>query len=715
MSFANALNWLKLPGSSMARATPPVSPAAPPARRSVPPSPQYLPVLGYGELIQRTGVEGMVRRISSSLGLALTSDQRDLEPLLRRLAEFVQLLPASESHHHAQPGGLLIHLLEVARYALHFRGGYRLPLGTTPEDQMQHGARCSYAVLVGALLHDIGKPLADLKVELAIGHDFRPWVPMAGSMKEQGGEWYCVDFPEPGERDYGVHSRLAIVLLQRLVPPASLSWLAQYPPVLQELAEYLSGEASAKDSALAKIVGDADRRSVEENLLAGPRTRFATARAVPLIERLMEGLRRLLAEGGVPLNRAGATGYCDGESLWCVAKTLAEAVRTYVASHEEQRSGAAGIPSDNNRLFDTWQEYGALVPTREGGAIWTVTVTIGAWQQTFTVLRFPLDRLYADAARYPRALPAGSVQVIESSAEPNPTSESTDIADGGVATSPEDAVQEAPSPVADPVRTAVRQSADAPDATASAAREDPDRYDRCKADDDSPGPQQRAAFDAGAASIKEGEPAYLPDTESAAALDGEAIIAHGRGSNDVPIPDQVSAPVRPLEKARVPSRSIAARAGARQPRPNAERFMAWVQEGIATGALPYNESMARVHFVPEGMLLVTPAIFRDFAQAHPEAIEQAHTEDGRTPEPWKQVQRDFQKSRYPVIADAAGAGRSYLLHYTIKGAGGRQLSVMLVPEPERFFNPVPPPNAMIQSKQKAVVAEDVDSPQQSEV
>ncbi|MBU9478019.1 MobH family relaxase [Burkholderia multivorans] len=718
MAFADVLDWLRLPRSPIVQAMPPVSPSvppAPPARRSVPPSPQYLPVLGYRELIQRTGVEGMVLRIASSLGLSPESEQRDLEPLLQRLAEFVQLLPASESHHHAQPGGLLIHLLEVARYALHFREGYRLPLGASPEDQMKHGARCSYAVLVAALLHDIGKPLADLKVELAAGHDVRPWVPMAGSMNEQGGAWYRVDFPAPGERDYGAHSRLAIVLLQRLVPLASLSWLAQYPPVLQELAGYLSGEVSSKDSALAKIVGEADRRSVAENLLAGPRTRFATARAVPLIERLMEGLRRLLAEGGVPLNRAGATGYSDGESLWCVAKTLAEAVRTYVAAHEEQRSGAAGIPADNNRLFDTWQEYGAVVPTPEGGAIWTITVTIGIWKQTFTVLRFPLDRLYADPARYPRALPAGSLQVVEVSAAPNSTSESTDIVDGDATPPPTEPAGQASSSVADPVTKEVDQGVGAPDAAASTAREDPDRRDRRKADDDSPGPQERAAFDAVAPTMNVGEPAYLPEAESAVVPDDEAVIAHGRGSDDVPIPDLVSAPVRPRKKARVPSRSIASREGARQPRPNAERFMAWVQEGIATGALPYNEAMARVHFVPEGMLLVTPAIFRDFAQAHPDAIEQNATEDGHPPERWKQVQRDFQKSGYPVTADAGGAGRSYLLHYTIKGAGGRQLSVMLVPEPERFFNPVPPANAMIQSKQKAVVAEDADSPESSEV
>lgn len=711
MTFANVLTRLKMPRSST---SPPPAPPASPAKRGMPPSPQYLPVLEHSELIERTGVAGTVLRIGASLGLSPESGQRDLEPLLRRLTEFVQLLPASESHHHAQPGGLLIHLFEVARYALHLREGYRLPLGASPEDQMRHGARCSYAVLVAALLHDIGKPLADLKIELAAGHEVRPWVPMAGSMNEQGGDWYRVDFPAPGERDYGAHSRLAIVLLQRLVPPASLSWLAGYPPLLQELAAYLSGDGSgkesakgsAKNSALAKIVGDADRRSVAENLLAGPRTRFATARAVPLVERLMEGLRRFLAEGGVPLNRAGATAYCDGESLWCVAKTLAEAVRNYLASNEEQQSGAAGIPTDNNRLFDTWQEYGALVPTPEGGAIWTIAVAIGAWTQTFTVLRFPLTRLYADPARYPRALAAGSIQVIKSGTEPKPAGEPAGNADGGVTPKPAESAPQASSPVAEAATTAVGQSDEAPDSAASTARGEQDWPDRHQADDDSPGSHEIVAFDAGARSINEDEPAYLPDTESAAALTDEVVASHGKPEDDAPVPDQVSAPVRPREKSRVPSRSVAARAGARRPRPNAERFLAWVQEGVANGCLPYNESMARVHFVPEGMLLVTPAIFRDFAQVHPESIEQTPAEDGRTPEPWKQVQRDFQKSGYPVTADGGGAGRSYLLHYNIKGAGGRQLSVMLVPEPERFFNPVPPPNAMIQSKQKAVVAED---------
>lgn len=718
MALSTALTWLGLSPPASARPTQaaslPASSAAPVVLRRAP-SAQHLPVLGYVELLNTTGMQGAVRRIGSSVGLSTENERRDVTPLIQRLTEFVQLLPASESHHHAQPGGLLIHLLEVARYALHFREGYRLPLGASPEDQMRHGARCSYAVLAGALLHDIGKPLCDLKVELVSGTEDRPWVPLAGSMNEQGGQWYRVDFPEPAQRDYGAHARLPIVLLQRLVPCASLGWLAQYPPVLDELAAYLSGDTGAKDGALAKIVSEADRRSVAQNLLAGPRTRFASARTVPLIERLMEGLRRLLAQGEVPLNRAGATAYCDGESLWCVAKTLAQAVRAYVVRHEQQQPGAAGIPSDNNRLFDTWQEYGALVPTPEGGAIWTVEVTVGNWQQIFTVLRFPLERLYADPGRYPRALPPGAVRVVEAGKDEQPASE-CDISSATPATAE---VQPDPSGPDDPEQPVSPDSSRVlVDAQMDAHTAEPvGTPPMLLTMPDLPG----AAGDGSAPVLAEGvsEPSsrddtadFLPDSQSASAVQVEATRSREVSKADGPVPDLVTSPVRPKQNARVPAKSVASREGGRQPRPNAERFMAWVQEGIASGALPYNEAMARVHFVPEGMLLVTPAVFRDFEQAHPEAIEQTPAETpangGRTPEPWKQVQRDFQKSGYPVAADSGSASRSYLIHYNIKGAGGRQLSVMLVPEPERFFNPVPPPNAMIQSKQKP--AQDADRP-----
>jgi hypothetical protein len=56
--------------------------------------------------------------------------------------------------------------------------------------------------------------------------------------------------------------------------------------------------------------------------------------------------------------------------------------------------------------------------------------------------------------------------------------------------------------------------------------------------------------------------------------------------------------------------------GAREDERNKEapaaKIVEWLRTGIAQGRIPYNEKDARVHAVPEGVLLVTPNIFKDF-------------------------------------------------------------------------------------------------------
>ena len=46
---------------------------------------------------------------------------------LERYAELVQAFPASEAHHHAYPGGMLDHGLEIVAYSLKLRQSHLLP------------------------------------------------------------------------------------------------------------------------------------------------------------------------------------------------------------------------------------------------------------------------------------------------------------------------------------------------------------------------------------------------------------------------------------------------------------------------------------------------------------------------------------------------------------------------------------------------------------
>ena len=208
-----------------------------------------LAILRFEDLLARTGTAGFVHQIENRTGFAPENFRRDCLPLLQRVAEFVQLYPASEAHHHAQEGGLLIHLLETAAYALHFREGLELPVAAPPEERERLKHRWTYGVLLAALLHDIGKPLVDLRITL-YGTDPKagtPWRPFAGAVTETpGATHYTVEFASPSERDYDEHRRLGYSLAQSFLPLHARLWLAEDAALMRELAGYLSGESERR-------------------------------------------------------------------------------------------------------------------------------------------------------------------------------------------------------------------------------------------------------------------------------------------------------------------------------------------------------------------------------------------------------------------------------------------------------------------------------------
>lgn len=133
------------------------------------------------------------------------------------------------------------------------------------------------------------------------------------------------------------------------------------------------------------------------------------------------------------------------------------------------------------------------------------------------------------------------------------------------------------------------------------------------------------------------------------------------------------------------------------PPPLALQFMRWLQEGIAQGSLLVNTSQAQVHSVKEGLLLVTPRIFRQFTHdTDPRA------ESGEALE-YTAVQKAVFKAHWHYIATKPApkgrkATRINILRYTTSGGGpggattAKPLSGVVILQPERFVNPVPPVN-----------------------
>jgi integrating conjugative element relaxase (TIGR03760 family) len=593
---------------------PPVQHSAAPATLSQ----GEFPVLEFDSLIERTGTRDLFEALRPKLGFPPEMFDASVRPVIAVFAEFVQLLPASESHHHAEPGGLFAHTMEVVSFALDYRRGQILPKGAPPEAIGEQAHRWTYAVFVAALLHDVGKPIADLRVYLRKGASgSEPWSPLAGSIAACGATSYRVEFAARESRQYELHARLPVLLLNRFVPSSILGWLSADSGLIRELFSHLSGEKGAQEGMLHQLVSRGDAESVRRNLLSGSRVRFASARRVPLIEQLMQALRTMLREGGrLPLNRSGAAGWVYGGDIWFVSKRLADEVRAYLVAAEPVEDG---IPRDNQRLFDTWQEYGAAVPNpRTGGAVWDVLVIGPGYEHALTVLRFPLSVLFERAELYPATM-QGRIEIPE-------RKPSTREAEERGAAKP--AIDEAESAIAQPEeyleavdeRTQARTDSAMPDSIAAA-------------------PMLRPAV----------TPAWLgPEGSTSQAGEG------------------------------VPEAAL--------------RFMGWVQEGLASGRLRFNESGALVHFVPEGMLLVSPRVFREFAKVHGEDGRGAAAAD-EAAQPGKGVQRQVLRAGWHVRADK---GVNILTYHVVRG--GRtisQLSGVVIEQPERFVNPVPPANPVL--------------------
>jgi len=327
---------------------------------------------------------------------------------IHNFSELVQLLPASESHHHSGVGGLLTHSLEVGLNALKFRKGKMLPLGASAEVIEEQKELWTYAIFTAAMLHDIGKPLTDQVITIVSEKPERTWTPLTETMPE--GTIYRVNFRR--RRKYRSHENVALLLASKILPDSGMNWIASNNDVLDDWTFCLTGR-KVEANTLGELVREADQTSTAQNLSGTNNISLPTSKSIPLHQRLLTGLVHLLDEGtAVPLNRAGAAGWVYDNNLWLVSKRILDEIRKHMTEE-----GQTGIPSDNTRLMDVLMQNNIIIPVSEDRAIWKVTVHVDSWKNDFTCLCIPLVKLWADQSAWP-AQP-DNIKVIKLDAQSN--------------------------------------------------------------------------------------------------------------------------------------------------------------------------------------------------------------------------------------------------------------------------------------------------------
>jgi integrating conjugative element relaxase (TIGR03760 family) len=734
--------------------------------------------------------------------------ERDLLPSLHKYAEFVQLMPASESHHHAHAGGLLTHTLEMVLATLTWRKGMFFPEGAVAEVTSAQQDEWTYVVFYAALLHDIGKVMTDLRVTWHRKDLPQPirWMPVTGTLWElslghkASGE-YMVGFTPKGNRDYAAHSRLAVTLLQQIAPSSALSFLAKCPPAFESLQEFLTGQD--KKSLLARLISRSDQTSTAKALLEGAKSRFPTATSVPLVELLMDAIRSMLKHGTeLPLNRSGAAGWVYDGSIWFVAKRLSDAVRAHIKKHAPDEI----IPGEakNDRLFDTWQEYGCIMPNPgTGQAIWHVDVngsvnpkgiknetgsgaTDGNYTHSLSMLRFPLQKIFDSESLYPLPM-VGQILVrngrkVEAIDESTAMSQDRMASPEPVADAPAEKVNnqevEALLPAVEDdkaIATLLVQSNKPNEPLIDSGRVPPlsgmaDVYSASRSlkttalsirapsfnlpktaatRPTSIGTQKSTNDSTSTASRHKLKQSGAPRTASSAPpqsaphsneYDVESMSVGGVDGFDVDLADPitvasktVSSAASPLPAAIVPTKSIPSTSGdqtssavrlkraatptatapvlmqprlpkdgdggvhlinkrpTKEPSPTCVEFIHWIQEEIAHHLMTYNQSNSMVHFVPEGVALVSPAIFRSYLKSQSNDVNDVITEADV-----KQLQKELTDADLHLRHE-----NSNIVFYEVAKKGGLKLSrlaCIVLMDADKYFAPVPPINQVLTRK-----------------
>src|SRR5690606_24979001 len=250
-----------------------------------------------------------------------------------------------------------------------------------------------------------------------------------------------------------------------------------------------------------------------------------------------------------------------------------------------------GMPSDTMRIYDVLRVNGYAIPTSDDKAVWRINVqdNQGKFSHTLTCLKFKTRRLFLPV-RLPQSFD-GVIRVF----------------------APDDDAAPVPAPQRQPIREA------APEKPAASEFAPTPDIDTASAD-----AEQDVHETDTAASDEHGTILIDNDLPDAAEMENEAAPEDSDSDGSVnvwssatiPPADNMPAEAKELP-AKTPTQDSMASATIRTTdwhEDVALEFWEWVRDGVLNQRLAANNTTASVHFVDEGVFLVTPRIFKHYCK-----------------------------------------------------------------------------------------------------
>lgn len=599
-------------------------------QKRAPAIPGILPVLPVEKLLEAH--TGRLTSLKELAGLSEPNFDRFYKTSIHNFARLVQLLPASEVHHHASPGGMLAHTLDVCVIALKLRRSYVLSTSNNAEDVSVEQDIWTYSIFLAALCHDLAKPVVDQIIDIYdLNYDVHQWEPWTNFLDEQG-QWYTCKFIR--NRQYQLHEKASPLLIHKIIPSYGMEWLSSNQIIFTQWLASVSGD-NENALSIGEIISLADSKSVANNLGAESNQITASATKVkPLHEKMLTALRFLLFEGELPLNRNGAAGWVKGDACWLVSKRTIDAIRDQLT-----KEGHTGLPSKNGRMFDILQEHAILSPCGDR-AIWKVSIKGGDWSNELTVINIPVSKIWINYENRPDefegTIVASEIENVDNEAKETPTIPKTEENKSIINNST--------------LEQKVTELFESSEHQHKSTANDFDMSSFL------PSPIDEAqGINNKTKTIKENQDYSVQEEKT--------------------IDSDKTQPVFSKEKIETEEKFSQQE---QSNKPCDVQFFEWLQDGLLSGKIKTNSAKARVHVVAEGVIVVTPGIFQDFSRS------QAEKDTSK----WTTVQQKVLKKNWHIRNDKG----LNVIKYQVKGKNKlTTVNAVLFQDVSKIFGSKEPP------------------------
>ncbi|MBH0017857.1 MobH family relaxase [Pseudoalteromonas sp. NGC95] len=291
--------------------------------------------------------------------------------VIRKLAEYVHMLPASEYHHHSQPGGLFRHSLDAALIALRKADNQLPPTVGKVDLDAQRRVRYMYAAWVGALLHDTGKILTDMQVSAYTIYDdknnqsvpiaswdkpIKPWIPQIETLIEWATrnkvERYFVHFR--ASRVHKEHVSSGATLLPHILKGEGLEFIMDSPDDLySNLTSALNGYAHI-NGYLATAIRFGDSVSTAKDVKTMATSAFGTLKKSRMMS-IVDTMRSLKSKWN--FNGEKSHAFVIGDCVFIRWQSAFDGILKAARANQFD-----ALPTDTKSLLEMMEDFRIVEP-----------------------------------------------------------------------------------------------------------------------------------------------------------------------------------------------------------------------------------------------------------------------------------------------------------------------------------------------------------------